>query len=72
MECGDAQLGEIFNKDHIRCWSWDGNVQLRYKEKHRESAFLHAFVLPLHFHPWHADTATDLSRPPLTSYLSLY
>ncbi|KAJ6412565.1 hypothetical protein OIU84_005587 [Salix udensis] len=29
MECGNAQLGEIFNKNNFRCKSWDGHVQFR-------------------------------------------
>lgn len=29
MECGNAQLGEIFNKNNFRRRSWDGHVQFR-------------------------------------------
>jgi len=32
MECGNAQLGEIFNKNNFRRRSWDGHVQFRYIE----------------------------------------
>lgn len=28
--CGDAEFGEIFHKNNIRCRSRDGDVQFRY------------------------------------------
>ncbi|TYH82908.1 hypothetical protein ES332_D02G094700v1 [Gossypium tomentosum] len=29
VECRDAEFGQVFNKNNLRCWPWDGNVQFR-------------------------------------------
>jgi hypothetical protein len=50
MECGNAQLGEIFNKNNFRCRSWDGYVQFRYLEPLLPASMLiHAWVNSIQF-----------------------
>jgi len=50
MECGNAQLGEIFNKNNFGCRSWDGYVQFRYLEPLLPASMLiHAWVNSIQF-----------------------